>query len=846
MRRLAAIDWILLGSTLPILLIGLVTSVVHGVRGDFVVAPFWATSAVDRQSYPIVAQTWSYPSGETSPLAVGDRLLTVDASDLRGASQFALIQRWSQAARAGARSLLLTIERGGVRSDVRVALAPGQFYPPGNAPWWACFTAGVSLAGTALLLLLRATHWHLARRNYVATLLLASFTTPWLMAPISPWGEVISDALILPLAFALLLWNLNEFLPGLRLWGPGQRTVAWALVLLQSASMAVVFWLPDLGLATMSTGLAWAGFAIAFLVALARVYYHADPRGRRQIKWVMYGFYVAWCPNLLAPFIWPSPAYTASEWNDRIMVVAILSYVAMPLGMLVAVAYYQFLDIDRLFSATLSYSVLAIVGLAMVLGVMPAAERAASDVLGLDPTIGQLLMSLVLAAVLVPAYRFVRPRIDRWLFPERATLQQGFDQLLGEIQGLGDVHELTRLVGERLDALLRPAVVVLYAHTGDVFAPLTARGRGGLPTFATRSALIAALRERTTPLAAKRWTARQAASLTPFERAALETLDAAVLVPIRRGADLVALWCLGPKRSGDIYTPTDLALLGAVAGAVSDRLLALGETWSARQTSPFDSVWDSPEPRLARIVDERTEDAPCEPQRERSQNHLTQDEEQSSVRPEERPSFGGVSKPVPSPVEGGVLSEAGDFCVFRQEGEYWTLAYRGKTARLRGTKGLNYIARLLAQPGCDVHVRDLAAIDASGRAGNGSGAVCVEADLGTVLDARATAEYKERLAEARQELEEASAAGDLGQATRLQQEIETITDQLTATYGLGGRARTAGDPAERARKAVTNQIRRALDRIGVAHPELGRHLGNALRTGFLCAYRPEHPVVWRL
>ena len=57
--------------------------------------------------------------------------------------------------------------------------------------------------------------------------------------------------------------------------------------------------------------------------------------------------------------------------------------------------------------------------------------------------------------------------------------------------------------------------------------------------------------------------------LTPFERAAIETLEVAVLVPFRRGPDLFAFWCLGPKRSGDIYTPTDLALLGAVAGKVA-------------------------------------------------------------------------------------------------------------------------------------------------------------------------------------------------------------------------------------------------------------------------------------
>jgi len=654
-----------------------------------------------------------------------------------------------------------------------------------------------------LLLLLRAAHWHLARRYYVASLLLASFTTPWLMAPVSPWGEVISDVLVWPLAFGLLLWNLNEFLPGLRLWGPGQRTVAWALVLLQSASTAAVFWLPDVGLAMLSTSLALGGFTIAVLVALARVYYRADPRGRRQIKWVIYGFYVSWLPNLYGAVDWarswisPSPSL-APEWNNPLLLVYILSSAAMPLGLLVAVAFYQLLDIDRLFSATLSYTVLAILGLAMVLGVMPAASRVASDALGLDPTSSQLLVAIVLAAVLVPAQRIIRPWIDRWLFPERVTLEQGFAQLLTEIPSTPDLQDLTQRVGERLDALLRPAAAVLYARAGHLFTPLAARGRGAPPALAARSALIAALQERTTPLAAQRWTARRTTSLTPIERAVIETLDVAVLVPIRREAELAAFYCLGPKRSGDIYTPTDLAWLGAVAGAISDRLLALGQTRLTGQASGVPAV-----------------------DREEASTQSTVDT-----------------------VGATAAADDSDEGVFRQEGEYWTLAYRGKTARLRDTKGLSYIARLLEQPGRDLHVRDLAATDHYANAPNGP--VYVEGDLGTILDARAAAQYKERLTEARQELEAATAAGDLGQAARVQHEIESLTEQLTAAYGIGGRPRAAGDPAERVRKAVTNRIRHALDRIRAAHPALGRHLTNAVRTGFVCAYHPEHPVAWQL
>src|SRR5262245_4411144 len=46
--------------------------------------------------------------------------------------------------------------------------------------------------------------------------------------------------------------------------------------------------------------------------------------------------------------------------------------------------------------------------------------------------------------------------------------------------------------------------------------------------------------------------------------------------------------------------------------------------------------------------------------------------------------------------------------VFRREGEYWTIAYEGQVIRLRDAKALQYLACLLRQPACRVHVTDLA------------------------------------------------------------------------------------------------------------------------------------------
>jgi hypothetical protein len=58
--------------------------------------------------------------------------------------------------------------------------------------------------------------------------------------------------------------------------------------------------------------------------------------------------------------------------------------------------------------------------------------------------------------------------------------------------------------------------------------------------------------------------------------------------------------------------------------------------------------------------------------------------------------------------------------------------------------------------------------------------------------------------------------------------------------------RVGGDPAERARKAVTMRIRAALKAMDLVHPELARHLRHSVTTGRACCYRPERDVVWRL
>jgi len=185
--------------------------------------------------------------------------------------------------------------------------------------------------------------------------------------------------------------------------------------------------------------------------------------------------------------------------------------------------------------------------------------------------------------------------------------------------------------------------------------------------------------------------------------------------------------------------------------------------------------------------------------------------------------------------------------VLRREGDFWTLAHAGKVSRLRDSKGLRYLARLLADPGREFHVLDLAAANGA-QVGDGQAATLRQGQADLVLDERAKHAFRGRLEDLRAELEEAETHNDRGRAEAAQGEIDALTEQLARAVGLGGRDRAVGAVAERARSSVTKALRNAIRLIGANDPALSRLLTQTVRTGTYCCYEPpaETTLRWEL
>ena len=186
--------------------------------------------------------------------------------------------------------------------------------------------------------------------------------------------------------------------------------------------------------------------------------------------------------------------------------------------------------------------------------------------------------------------------------------------------------------------------------------------------------------------------------------------------------------------------------------------------------------------------------------------------------------------------------------IFRQEGEYWTVAFEGQVSRVKDVRGMHYLAQLLSHPSEEFHVLALAGEGQPQNVAAGtqrSAAVENESfqqgftDGGDVLDPEARGAYRKRMQELQAELEEAHEFNDLGRIERLQEELDFLSQELSLAVGLGGRARKTNSPADRARSAVSKSIRTALRRIAKSHPPLGDYLRHTVRTGMFCRYAPD-------
>jgi len=163
-------------------------------------------------------------------------------------------------------------------------------------------------------------------------------------------------------------------------------------------------------------------------------------------------------------------------------------------------------------------------------------------------------------------------RVQRWLdrkfFREAYNSEVVLSELANQVRQVTDRSDLIDTVLRRISEVLHVPQVAMLLRGNQVFHLQQALGMdfGGPVVFAEQSATVQNLMRTNQPATVYRdrpedWIADADAE----ETALLRRINAELLLPMPGRAHLMGLIALGPKKSEEPYTPTDLRILQSVA-----------------------------------------------------------------------------------------------------------------------------------------------------------------------------------------------------------------------------------------------------------------------------------------
>ena len=199
--------------------------------------------------------------------------------------------------------------------------------------------------------------------------------------------------------------------------------------------------------------------------------------------------------------------------------------------------------------------------------------------------------------------------------------------------------------------------------------------------------------------------------------------------------------------------------------------------------------------------------------------------------------------------------------LFRKGSDTWVIIYDEVEVYppLKNAKGLNYLALLLENPNTEyyasqiihqvdglIYEPDEIHMSMSNEAlGEYDISVSVFTDAGEIMDSAYEKDCRDQLKKSQNRLRDAEISKDANGIRQAKKEIEQYRRALNEGIGMGGRHRATGNPLEKARSSVTQNIKRVLKKLKEQHPALYEHLSASLQTGTKCSYSPSSPINWK-
>jgi phosphoserine phosphatase RsbU/P len=331
--------------------------------------------------------------------------------------------------------------------------------------------------------------------------------------------------------------------------------------------------------------------SVLFLAAVAyRLATTRQPDARRRLKLLLAGAVVGIGP-FISVYLWASLTKTTFSTNDSPWAAALTlgPFPLFPLTLAYLVVVHRALDIRMAIRQGVQHA-LARRGVVVLQILVTMAALSIAVLATGQANTPQRISAIALAITFVLAARGladkVRVWIDRRFFRDAYRAEQVLSELSESVRHIVETRPLIETVTRQIAETLHiDRIAVLLAQSGSgAFVPAYALGYAETPAveFAPATATVRELERATAPVRVyfddpASWLNRPTGPDSQ-ERRNLTALDAQVLLPLSIKQRVLGFLSLGPKRSEQPYSGTDLRLLSTVAGqtglALENSLLA--------------------------------------------------------------------------------------------------------------------------------------------------------------------------------------------------------------------------------------------------------------------------------
>jgi len=510
------------------------------------------------------------PSGKSAGLEVGDHVDAVDGHPLKGMADLARAVR----ARRPGDTLPVKVDRNGSPVEASVVIAA-----EGRHSWYRALLLWlfVPLLSLTLGFWVAAIRVHDARAWLMLGILIgiSQMTQESLFDPLG-WPEPFGVVGLVFRGNAIPLWAISMGLFGIffpHRWSLDQRVpwLKWVLVTLvtvpallealrsvvatfdYNAAKALPDWLGD-----RSAFIINSIPASLFFMGLSMKYHDPDLAAddRRRLRILYTGCSLAMAPlflvlivNLVLGRSMPDIWYTAT-----MTVVALF-----PLTMAYVIVVERAMDVRVVLRQGLQYT-LARSGIRVIQGlVIGVAITVAATAAGTGESLAKRATEIAVAVLMAVGIRAVSGRLRCWLdrrfFREAYNAEQILGELSEEVRSILDTEALLNTVTRKISESLHVDRIAVLLRDGSAFRPALATGYPApLEVSAPEASPVVAELQRTREAVAAK------GSLD-----GLEPLHPELLLPLASRKELLGFISLGPKKSEEAYSPSDVNLLRTVA-----------------------------------------------------------------------------------------------------------------------------------------------------------------------------------------------------------------------------------------------------------------------------------------